>query len=94
MGAAFRVSHTPQKYGLAHRARTPQRMIFLVASAVLLSLLCNMVRVTILILLIDHYGLAILDTPIHEISGVATFGVVLVALLAIGDPGAMRRPAS
>lgn len=71
----------------------PRRVTVLVA-AVPLALACNAVRVLLLLLLVDRFGSGLLDTPIHEASGLATFWAVLILLFLIADPGRVRRAAA
>lgn len=73
--------------------RSHLRRAALLLSALPLALAANVVRVLILILLTHAFGSELLDTPIHEASGVATFWVVLLALWNIGDPIASTRDA-
>jgi exosortase/archaeosortase family protein len=55
----------------------------LITVAPLLAIGANVVRVTILVLIGEHLGASLLDTALHEASGVATFLVVLVTLIFI-----------
>jgi exosortase len=71
------------------------RRAALILSAPLLAVGANVVRVTLLVLLAQTFGTDLLDTAIHEASGVATFAVALVALLAIANSRAgSDRPAA
>jgi exosortase/archaeosortase family protein len=65
----------------------------LIALAPLLAVGANVVRVTALVLLTRWLGIGLLDTPVHEATGVATFVGVLVPLLlvAYARPGARAR---
>jgi exosortase len=76
---------------LAHWSQSRCKWLALLVSAFVLSLICNMIRVTILVLLIHTYGTGLLDTPIHEISGFATFVIVLVFLFAIAGRSTFQR---
>jgi exosortase len=70
------------------------RRVALILSAPGLAVAANVVRVTLLVLLAQTFGTDLLDTALHEASGVATFGVVLVILLAISNSrAAAGRPA-
>jgi exosortase len=75
---------------LAQLTRSRGRRLALLASAVPLALICNIGRVTALVLIAKHYGAQVLETSIHPASGVALFGVVIVALFAIAGPEALR----
>ena len=72
-----------------HDRRLLRRLLLLLA-AWPRALACNIVRVTILVGLANHYGLGLLDTPFHAGSGVATFWIVLVLLIGIADRNALR----
>jgi exosortase len=67
------------------------RRAALLLSAPLLAIGANIVRVTLLVLIAQLFGTQILDTMIHEASGVATFAIVLVALFSIAHT---RSPAA
>jgi exosortase len=47
----------------------------------------NVLRVTLLVLMTQWLGRGLLDTPIHEATGVATFVIVIAALLSIAHGG-------
>jgi hypothetical protein len=66
-----------------------------------LALVCNFARVSVLVLLVQHYGPSVLDTQIHPLSGMLLFVLVIGALLVIagrdalrGQPGTVRTPIS
>ena len=75
---------------LAATARRLPRRILLLLAAFPLAVLCNVVRVTVLVGLANRFGLGLLDTPFHAASGVATFWAVLVLLFAIADREGLR----
>jgi exosortase len=77
---------------LAALARSPWRRLTLILAAPALAIGANIVRVTLLVLLAQAFGTDLLDTALHEASGVATFGVVLAILLWMGNSpqGAQR----
>ncbi|MGH2900634.1 MAG: exosortase/archaeosortase family protein, partial [Solirubrobacteraceae bacterium] len=75
---------------LAQLTRSRGRRVALLASAVPLALICNIVRVTALVLIAKHYGSHVLETSVHPASGVVLFGVVILALFAIAGPEALR----
>ena len=86
---------------LAHMTRPPWRRAAVLLAAVPLALVCNFLRVTVLVLLVQGYGPQILDTQIHPLSGMALFVLVIGALLLIagrdalrGQPGSVRTPVS
>jgi exosortase len=63
--------------------RSGGRRVALMLAAPLFAICANVVRVTLLVILTDWLGLELLDTPIHEATGVATFFGVLVPLMLI-----------
>jgi exosortase len=69
---------------LAAMVTSPWRRVALLLAAPILAIGANIVRVTLLVLLAQAFGTALLDTAIHEASGVATF-LVVVAILWIGS---------
>jgi exosortase len=70
------------------------RRVALVAAAPVLAIGANIVRVTLLVLLAQTFGTSLLDTAVHEASGVATFGVVLVILFWMANARTGARPAA
>lgn len=70
---------------LAALSTSRWRRVALILSAPVLAIGANVVRVTLLVLLADTFGTALLDTAMHEASGVATFAVVLIVLIAIAN---------
>jgi len=64
------------------------RQVALILLAPLLAVVANVLRVTLLVLLTRWLGTELLDTPIHEATGVATFLGVLGPLMWV----AYRRP--
>jgi exosortase len=75
---------------LAAYARSWPRRILLLAAAWPLAIACNIVRVTILVVVANYYGLGLLDTPFHAASGIVTFWAVLALLILMSDREAMR----
>lgn len=67
------------------------RRVALMSAAIPLAIAANIVRVIILVLLCKWFGNELLDTPIHEGSGAATFVVVFLVLQQIGNPRQLRR---
>ena len=70
---------------LAALSSSPWRRVALILFAPVLAICANVVRVTLLVLLADTFGTALLDTAMHEASGVATFAVVLVILIWLAN---------
>lgn len=75
---------------LAHSAREWSRKALLLGTAIVLAIICNVIRVAILTLIVHYYGVDPLNTPLHEISGVIVFALVLVALFFLADRSAPR----
>lgn len=75
---------------LAALSTSRWRRLALILCAPALAIAANVVRVTLLVLLADTFGTALLDTAMHEASGVATFAVVLIVLIAIANTRAPR----
>lgn len=73
----------------AYSRSWPRRAVLLIA-AWPLAIACNIVRVTILVVVANSYGLGLLDTPFHAASGIATFWAVLVLLILISDRDSLR----
>jgi exosortase len=71
-------------------SRSPVRRAVLLLSAIPLALLCNMVRVTLLVLLCRVFGNDLLATPIHEASGAIAFIVVFIILERMSDRKEVR----
>lgn len=75
---------------LAHLGRSPVRRVAVLLAAVPLAILCNFVRVTVLVLLVHVYGGEILETRVHPASGLLLFVVVIAALVAIAGRDALH----
>jgi exosortase len=75
---------------LARYCRSNWRRLFLVAAAWPLALLCNTLRVSLLVVAAHVFGPDLLDTAFHGASGVATFWLVLLALFMASDRQALR----
>jgi exosortase len=72
---------------LACMAPTHLRRALLLLAAPLLAVVANVARVLILVVLTYHHGSWFIDSFFHPASGVATFVIVLLGLLAIaGQP--------
>lgn len=72
----------------ATRSRWRKAMVLLIA--VPLAIAVNVVRVTILTVLVDRFGLDVLHTSAHELSGLATFVVALPIIFWLGHEPAER----
>jgi exosortase len=70
------------------------RRVALILMAPVLAVGANIVRVTLLVLLAQAFGTQLLDTALHEASGVATFAIVLAILFWMASPSSGARPAA
>jgi exosortase len=73
---------------LACYARSPWRRAALLVAAAPLAMAANVIRVVALILMSSGIGHWIMDSPLHPLTGVATFVVVVTGLLVVAgrDP--------
>ncbi len=78
---------------LSYLSDSVRRRIALMVAAVLLAVLCNSIRVAGLVLMVHYWGVDLLATPLHQLSGVAVFVVVLIVLFAISGRNAPPSPA-
>jgi exosortase len=75
---------------LAQLSRSSARRLVVLLGAVPLALVCNWLRVTVLTLLVHHYGGQILDTWIHPAAGMFLFVFVIGALVWLAGRDALR----
>jgi exosortase len=75
---------------LARYCSSNWRRLFLLVAALPLALMCNTLRVFLLVLAANHFGTALLGTAFHGASGVATFWLVLLVLFAAADRERLR----
>jgi exosortase len=75
---------------LAYLTPDWRRRLLLLGAAPLLALLCNSIRVSILVLISHYFGFDLLETSLHELSGMVSFSVALVALFALADKRGLR----
>jgi len=75
---------------LARYSRSNLRRVVLLLAAFPLALLCNTLRVFLLVVAAHSFGTDLLDTAFHGASGVATFWLVLLALFAAADRERLR----
>jgi exosortase len=79
---------------LASLVGTWTRRILLLLATWPITVGVNAVRSAFLVALCNHYGLRIIDTPIHGLTGIATFwGVMLLVFLLAGHPRSWKVPA-
>ena len=74
--------------------RSTQRRALLLVAAPLLALAANILRVLALILLSEQFGVTVLETVIHPLSGVLTFAIALGGLFWIAGPELHAREAT
>jgi exosortase len=75
---------------LARYSASNWRRLFLLVAAWPLALLCNTLRVFLLVIASHLFGSGLLDTAFHGASGVATFWLVLVVLFMAADRESLR----
>lgn len=75
---------------LARYARSNWRRLALLVAAWPLALLCNTLRVFLLVVAAHWFGSDLLDTAFHGASGVATFWLVLLVLFMVSDRDNLR----
>ncbi len=78
---------------VAYAARSRWRKALVLAVAVPLAIVVNVVRVVVLTVLVDHFGLDVLHTSAHELSGLATFAVALPLIFWLGHEPRKETPA-
>jgi len=76
---------------LAYITTSWLRRLIVVAAAFPIAMACNTLRCTILALLVHHWGPHIMDTFLHPLSGLLTFGVAAALLTFLGTTPEMRR---
>ena len=79
---------------LSFLSKSIRKGLFLIAAGVVLTLIANSIRVFILTLIVHFMGVDLLETWLHEGSGLATFVIVLVGLFMIAGPPAPPASAS
>jgi exosortase/archaeosortase family protein len=73
---------------LAYLSRSWVRRVVILGVAFPLAILCNVARVVTLAILGEAHGYDVLDTPIHPLSGYASFVLGLALLFLFAE----RRP--
>lgn len=76
----------------AYFCNSPRRRILLLLIAAPLAIGVNIIRVLILTLLVNWFGLDVLATAAHEISGLLTFMVALPIIFFLGQNPVKRTP--
>lgn len=70
---------------LAYLSRSWPRRVLVVTASVLLALVCNVMRITVLALLVVWFGFEVLETRAHVLSGYASFVLTLLPLFALAE---------
>ncbi|HHH13734.1 MAG TPA: exosortase/archaeosortase family protein [Thiolapillus brandeum] len=68
----------------AYATRSRWRRVAVLLVAVPLAIVVNVARVVVLAVLVDRFGLDVLHTSAHELSGMATFAVALPLIFWLG----------
>lgn len=77
---------------LGARMRSPLRRLGLVLCTWPVTVFVNSLRAVFLLICADRFGIAIVDTPIHGLSGIGTFWVVMLLLFLIAGLPRFWRP--
>lgn len=75
----------------AYSTRARGRRILVLLSAAPLAIAANVLRVIALVVLVVWKGPEVLDTSLHELSGVLTFALALPVIFWLGDDGPRKR---
>jgi exosortase len=75
---------------LAYFGSSWPRRLLLVVAAPVIALVGNVLRAILLVLLVQWYGPSILETPIHQLSGIAAFALTLAAIFTLAERSALR----
>lgn len=68
---------------LSFMSKSVRKGLFLIGAGVILTLIANSIRVFLLTLVVHYLGVDLLETWLHEGSGMVTFVIVLVGLFLI-----------
>ncbi len=79
---------------LAYMTTTLVHRIGIVTAAIVLAVICNIVRVTFLVLMAHYMSFDMLDTFAHEASGLVAFVITLIALFLIAGRSDPQRSAA
>lgn len=69
----------------AYFSTQPLRKILIMLAAAPIAIAANILRVILLVLLVNWFGMEILDTSIHTISGLFTFALALPIIFWLGE---------
>lgn len=75
----------------AYFCPVPWRRVAVLLGAAPIAIGANILRVAILVLLVRYYGNGVLDTWMHEASGMLTFALALPLIFWLGSPPPPRR---
>ena len=70
----------------AYQAASPARRVLVMVAAAPIAIASNILRVTLLVLLVAWRGGEILDTFVHPLSGMMTFALSLPLIFWLGGP--------
>jgi exosortase len=76
----------------AYFCPVPWRRVAVLVGAAPIAIVANILRVSILVLLVRYYGNGVLDTWMHEASGLMTFALALPLIFWLGSPPPAPRP--
>lgn len=76
----------------AYFCPVPWRRVAVLLCAAPIAIAANILRVSILVLLVRYYGTGVLETWMHEASGILTFVLALPVIFWIGSPPPERPP--
>lgn len=74
----------------AYFCPVPWRRVAVLVAAAPIAMAANILRVSILVLLVRYYGNEVLETWMHEASGILTFVLALPLIFWIGSPPPQR----
>jgi exosortase len=75
---------------LAYFTPSTLRRVVLLVGAWILAVVCNMLRVASLVMLVHYWGYPLLQTKLHETSGMLSFSLALIALFLLADWDVLR----
>jgi exosortase len=77
----------------AYSAESPWRRVAVLAAAAPIAIASNILRVVLLVALVEWRGQAVLETPLHPLSGLMTFALALPIIFWLGGPPRAARGA-
>ena len=79
---------------VAYSAPTLKRKLLVLAAAAPLAIIANMLRVIALVVLVEWRGTDVLETFVHELTGIMTFVLALPIILWLGTSGPRHKVAT